>query len=93
MITLQQKVSSHTKWFHWILSESTGCSEWEPMKKVNFISLMNGDYWTAPTFCSSVGTSQMAKTQWERKWHIYKQQALTSIENSFGSYESYIPMF
>ncbi len=35
----------------------------------------------------------MAKTQWEGKRDLYKQQVLTLIENSFASYESYIPMF
>jgi hypothetical protein len=38
--TLQQKLSMYAKWFQWILGE--------------FISLMNRDYWTTPTFCSSV---------------------------------------
>jgi hypothetical protein len=30
---LQQKVSMYTKWFHWILSEFIGCSEWGLVKK------------------------------------------------------------
>ncbi len=30
---LQQKVSLYAKWFHWILSEFTSCSELGPMKK------------------------------------------------------------
>jgi hypothetical protein len=31
--TLQQKVSLYAKWFYWILSEFTSCSEWGPVKK------------------------------------------------------------
>jgi hypothetical protein len=33
LTTLQQKVSLYAKWFHWVLSEFIGCSEWGPMKK------------------------------------------------------------
>jgi hypothetical protein len=28
VMSLQQKKSLYTKWFHWILNEFTGCSEW-----------------------------------------------------------------
>jgi len=31
--TLQHNKSMYTKWFHWILSEFTGCNEWGSMKK------------------------------------------------------------
>jgi hypothetical protein len=31
--TLQQKLSLYTKWFHWIFSDFTGCSEWGLVKK------------------------------------------------------------
>jgi hypothetical protein len=43
VISLQQKVSLYAKWFHWILSEFTSCSEWELVKKLEFIGLMNRD--------------------------------------------------
>jgi hypothetical protein len=33
LASLQQKVSMYTKWFHWILSEFIGCSEWGVVKK------------------------------------------------------------
>jgi hypothetical protein len=31
--SLQQKVSTGVKWFHWILNEFTGYNEWGPVKK------------------------------------------------------------
>jgi len=49
--TLQQKVSMYAKWFHWILSE--------------FISLVSGDYWIAPTFCNSEKKDKSKKKGWK----------------------------
>ncbi len=53
-ISLQQKVSLYFKWFDWILSEFTSCSEQGPMKTqwndfigswVNSLVVVNKDQW------------------------------------------------
>jgi hypothetical protein len=58
----------YTKWFQCILSKMCPCTQsdfngfwvnslvvmnWDQWKSSEFTSLMNRDYWTAPTFCNS----------------------------------------
>jgi hypothetical protein len=60
------KVSMCAKWFHWILSEFTSCSEHDIGVCSEFIGSMNGGYWIAQVFLTHSQLLEGLKC--ESKW-------------------------